>query len=56
MQWIILMLWLGVWFLVQTFEGEILTQKDAAQDIRAIRKLLGEIAQDEGYSSEENDP
>ena len=35
-------LWLGIWFLVQTFEGETQTEKDAAQDIRAICKLLDE--------------
>jgi hypothetical protein len=33
---------LGIWFLVQTFEGEIQTEKNAVQDIQAICKLLDE--------------
>jgi putative Mn2+ efflux pump MntP len=34
--------WLGIWFLVQTFEGETEKEKDAEQEIIEIRKLLDE--------------
>ncbi len=33
-------IWLGIWFLVQTSEEKVQTEKDAAQDIRAICKLI----------------
>lgn len=39
------MLWLGLWFVVQLFEGD---QREIERDIREIRSLLDEdLEQDE---------